>query len=196
MESRKTDVADLLTRVGNGETARADELVPHVYEALRALAHRRLAKEPAGLTLQPTALVNEAYLRLVGNADPGWNGRRHFFGAAARAMRQILIERARRVRTEKHGGGRDRVPLTESPAASELPSVDLLDLDDALDALQAEDARAADVVMLRYFAGLEVAQTAEILEISERTARREWNFARVWLLDRLRDDAETRDAPA
>lgn len=158
--------AELLTRAGQGDAQAAADLLPQVYESLRALARRQMAREPAGLTLEPTALVNEAYLRLVGDQDPGWNGRRHFFGAAAQAMRRILVERARRQGRVRHGG-------------------ELLDLHEALRALEAQDARAAEIVMLRTFAGLELDAVAQALDLSPRTVRREWSHARLWLYDRM-----------
>jgi len=130
---------------------------------------------------QPTALVHEAYLRLVGEADPGWNSRGHFFGAAAHAMRRILVEQARRKASEKHGGGRRRVNVEDAKLAIEPPSDNILALDEALHRLEREDPRKAEVVMLRHFAGLTRAETAEALGISVRTVEREWSFARALL---------------
>jgi RNA polymerase sigma factor (TIGR02999 family) len=180
------DVVDLLTRAGSGDLNAADALLPHVYDALYALARRHMAREPAGHTLQPTALVNEAYLRLVGSSDTDWSGRGHFYAAAAQAMRRILVERARRVGRDKHGGGRRRVPLEGAEPSAEIgDQEDMLALDEALVALQECDARAAQVVMLRYFAGLTVEDTARALDLSERTVRREWNHARLWLYERM-----------
>lgn len=183
--SSRENISDLLTRAGAGDARAAETLLPEVYDSLRALARRQMARESPGHTLEPTALVNEAFLRLVGDADPGWNGRRHFYGAAAQAMRRILVERARRHGRQKHGGGRERVPFDEAELGTPHGSTDLLDLDDALCALEERDARAADIVMLRYFAGLSSEDTARALEISERTVRREWSVARLWLYERM-----------
>jgi RNA polymerase sigma factor (TIGR02999 family) len=156
-----------------------------VYEELRRLARARMAKEKgrgAGFTLQPTALVHEAYMRLIGSADVKWNGRGHFFGAAASAMRRILVERARHRDRVKHGGGRQRVELEEHAAMSDEPEPDeLLALDEGLNKLERQDKRKADVVMLRYFAGLSVEDTATALGVSEATVKNDWTFARAWL---------------
>ena len=163
----------------------AAELLPAVYAELRRLAAAMSAQLPAGQTLQPTALVHEAYLRLVRHQDPGWEGRRHFFGAAARAMREILIEQARRRASHKHGGKAQRVELSEGLALIEPPAEDLLALDEALDRLAAEDAEAARLVQLRYFAGLTLSEAAQVLGVSPRTADRLWAYARAWLLQAL-----------
>src|SRR5438552_11905654 len=141
----------------------AAELLPVVYAELRRLAVALSGKLPPGQTLQPTALVHEAYLRLVGNQDPGWNGRRHFFGAAARAMRDILVEQARRKGAHKHGGGSRRVELTEGLAVIEPPADDILAVDEAILKLQAEKPHLAEIAMLRYFAGLSTDETAAVL---------------------------------
>ena len=167
------------------EPLAAAELLPALYTELRDLAAALTARLPPGQTLQPTALVHEAYLRLVGDRDPGWVGRRHFFGAAARAMRDILIEQARRKGARKHGGGARRVELTEGLALIEPPAEDLLALDEAMQHLQAEEPRLGEVVLLRFYAGLSVDETAAVLEISASTLAREWRFARAWLARRL-----------
>ncbi len=186
------DVFDLITRAGDGDLQAAESLMPEVYEALRALAHRKMASESADHTLQPTALVSEAYLRLVGEKthDAKWNGKRHFYGAAAIAMRRILVDRARRNHRIKHGGRYRQVTLDEAHPAStdgdhQFGKPDILGLDDALQHLGQLDPRAAEIVMLKYFAGLPIADIAASLDVSERTIRREWNFAKVWLLDFL-----------
>jgi RNA polymerase sigma factor (TIGR02999 family) len=163
----------------------AAELLPVVYAELRRLAAALASRLPPGQTLQPTALVHEAYLRLVGDRDPSWGGRRHFFGAAARAMRDILVEQARRKSARKHGGGGRRVELTEGLALIEPPTDDLLAVDEAIRELQAEKPHLAEIAMLRYFAGLSVDETAAVLEISASTLAREWRFARAWLARRL-----------
>jgi RNA polymerase sigma factor (TIGR02999 family) len=163
----------------------AAELVPVVYAELRRLAATMAGRLPPGQTLQPTALVHEAYLRLVGDQDPGWSGRRHFFGAAARAMRDILVEQTRRKGAQKHGGGGHRVELTEGLAIIEPPADDLLAVDEAIRKLQAERPHLAEIASLRYFAGLSVDETAAVLGISASTLAREWRFARAWLARQL-----------
>jgi RNA polymerase sigma factor (TIGR02999 family) len=174
---------------GNGASApdfqQAAELLPVVYAELRRLAVALSGRLPPGQTLQPTALVHEAYVRLVGDTDPGWNGRRHFFGAAARAMREILVEQARRKAALKHGGGARRVELTEGLAVIEPPADDLLAVDEAIQKLQAEKPHLAEIAMLRYFAGLSADETAAVLGISASTLAREWRFARAWLARNL-----------
>ena len=166
----------------------AAELLPLVYAELRRLAAVLAGRLPPGQTLTATALVHEAYLRLVGTQDPGWEGRRHFFGAAARAMRDILVEQARRKAAAKHGGGAQRVELTEGLAVIEPPAADVLAVDEAIQQLQQEKPRLAEIAMLRYFAGLSVDETAAVLGISPSTLAREWRFARAWLVRRLGSD--------
>jgi RNA polymerase sigma factor (TIGR02999 family) len=168
----------------------AAELLPDLYAELRRLAASLTTRLQPGQTLQPTALVHEAYLRLVGRRDPGWDGRRHFFGAAARAMREILIEQARRKDSLKRGGGTRRVELSEGLALIEPPADDLLALDEAIAQLQAEKPHLAEVVLLRYYTGLSVEETAEVVGRSVSTVTREWRFARAWLAGRvkLRDE--------
>ncbi len=163
----------------------AAELLPALYAELRGLASSLTARLPPGQTLQPTALVHEAYLKLVRDHDPGWEGRRHFFGAAARAMREILVDQARRKASGKHGGHGRRVELTEGLALIEPPAADLLALDEAIQRLQAEEPRLAEVVLLRYYAGLSVEEVAEVVGRSDRTVKREWRQARAWLAGRL-----------
>jgi RNA polymerase sigma factor (TIGR02999 family) len=169
----------------------ADELLPEVYVELRRLAAGLTSKLPPGQTLQPTALVHEAYLRLVKNQDPGWEGRRHFFGAAALAMREILIEQARRKDSRKRGGGARRVELSEGLALIEPPADDLLALDEAIEQLRAEKPHLAEVVMLRYYTGLSVDETASVISRSVSSVTRDWRFARAWLAERLGDRAAT-----
>jgi RNA polymerase sigma factor (TIGR02999 family) len=163
----------------------ADELLPIVYDELRRLATALSSQLPPGQTLQPTALVHEAYLRLVGDRDPGWQGRRHFFGAAANAMRNILVEQARRKGTQKHGGGARRVELTEGLAIIEPPADNLLAVDEAIQKLQTERPHLAEIAMLRFYAGLNVDETAAVLDVSPSTLAREWRFARAWLVRQL-----------
>jgi RNA polymerase sigma factor (TIGR02999 family) len=174
MAERGSDKVDL-------EMRPAAELLPVVYAELRRVAAALALRLPPGQTLQPTALVHEAYLRLVGDRDPGWNGRRHFFGAAARAMRNILVEQARRKGAHKRGGGARRVELTEGLAIIEPPAEDLLAVDEAIQKLQAEKPHLAEIAMLRYFAGLSADETAAALGVSASTIAREWRFARAWL---------------
>jgi RNA polymerase sigma factor (TIGR02999 family) len=163
----------------------AEELLPVVYAELRRLAAALASRLPPGQTLQPTALVHEAYLRLVGDRDPGWNGRRHFFGAAARAMRDILVDQARRKASHKHGGQGRRLELAEGMAFIDPPADDLLALDEAIQKLQAQKSHLAEIVMLRYFTGLSVEETASVLGQSVRTVYRDWRFARAWLTREL-----------
>jgi RNA polymerase sigma factor (TIGR02999 family) len=176
-----TDVTQILSAIERGDARAAEDLLPIVYEELRRLAASKLAREPSGQTLQATALVHEAYLRLVGPDGPRFDGRGHFFGAAAESMRRILVERARRRGRAKHGGGRKQFELDEADLVGEPRSAELLALDEALDGLAREDAVKADLVKLRYFAGLTVEQAAEVLGISRATADRYWNYARAWL---------------
>jgi RNA polymerase sigma factor (TIGR02999 family) len=181
-----TDVTRILAAIERGDPEAAEALLPLVYEELRTLAAHRLAQEKPGQTLQATALVHEAYLRLVGDdGRPGWNGRGHFFAAAAEAMRRILVESARRKGRVRHGGGRRQVTLDRLDLAEEEASRTILDLDEALDRLAAEEPSAAELVKLRYFAGLTTEQAAEALGISVRTANRDWAYAKAWLFQRL-----------
>jgi RNA polymerase sigma factor (TIGR02999 family) len=168
-----------------GERQPAEQLLPALYAELRRVAADLTSRLPPGQTLQPTALVHEAYLRLVRNQDPGWEGRRHFFGAAAQAMREILIEQARRKGSRKHGGQAQRVELAEGLAWIEPPADDLLALDEAIQRLGAEDPRLAEIVRLRYFTGLSVEETASVVGGSVRTLKRDWRFARAWLAREL-----------
>jgi RNA polymerase sigma factor (TIGR02999 family) len=163
------------------EARAAAELLPALYTELRRLAAAFTAQRGPGQTLTPTALVHEAYLRLVKDQDPGWQGPRHFFGAAARAMREILIEQARRKGRLKRGGGGHRVELAEGLVWIEPPADDVLALDEAIRQLQAEDARLAEIVMLRYYSGLTVEETASVVGVSVSTLTRDWRYARAWL---------------
>ena len=182
------DVTRILAAIERGEPEAAEALLPLVYEELRKLAAHRLAQEEPGQTLQATALVHEAYLRLVGEGGrSGWNGRGHFFGAAAEAMRRILVESARRRGRVCHGGGRRPVSLDRLDLAGEEASQAILDLDEALDKLAVEEPSVAELVKLRYFAGLTAAQAAEALGISVRTANRDWAYAKAWLFQQLSD---------
>jgi RNA polymerase sigma factor (TIGR02999 family) len=171
------------------ETQAAAELLPAVYAELRRLAAVLTGQLPPGQTLQPTALVHEAYLKLVRDRDPGWEGRRHFFGAAAQAMREILVDQARRKASLKRGGHGRRVDLIEGLALIEPPTDNVEALDEAIQQLQAEEPRLAEIVMLRYYTGLSVEETAAVVGLSVSTVTREWRFARAWLAGRLSGDA-------
>jgi RNA polymerase sigma factor (TIGR02999 family) len=182
------DVTRILFAIEQGKPEAARDLVPLVYEELRKLAAQRLAQEKPGQTFQATALVHEAYLRLVDvEQAQHWNSRGHFFGAAAEAMRRILVERARHKRSLKAGGDRHRQDLSEVDLGIVEPDIDLLALNEALEKLEKQDKRRAEVVKLRFFAGLTVEQVAEALEISISTAGSDWSYARCWL--RLEIDA-------
>jgi RNA polymerase sigma factor (TIGR02999 family) len=186
-----TDVTPILGRIEQGESQAAAQLLPLVYDELRRLAARKLAQEKPGQTLQATALVHEAYLRLVGgDPDRPWDGRGHFFAAAAEAMRRILIERARRKGRQKWGGDWRRVDLDNLDPFTSVNPDQLLSLDEAIDRLAEEDPTAASLVRLRYYAGLSLEQAAESLAISTATAYRHWSYARAWLLCALLDRRE------
>jgi RNA polymerase sigma factor (TIGR02999 family) len=177
-----TEITSLLKAVEPGDPQAAAQLLQLVYDDLRRLAAHRLAHEAPGQTLEPTALVHEAYLRVVGTTpDRSWDGRGHFFAAAAEAMRRILVENARRKRTMKHGAGLVRRDLEEADVSMPEPREDLLALDEALTELATVDRPAAELVQLRYFAGLSIPEAAEVLGISPRTADRLWSYARAWL---------------
>ena len=181
-----SEVTRILCAIEHGDPQAAEQLLPLVYEELRKLAAQKLAQEKPGQTFQATALVHEAYVRLVdGEQVRHWNSRSHFFAAAAQAMRNILVDTARRKRREKHGGGRHRVPLDEAVPAPPSNAEELLALDEALSRLGREDPEAAGIVQLRYFAGLSVEEAAQSLGISRAHAYRQWTFARAWLLQAL-----------
>jgi RNA polymerase sigma factor (TIGR02999 family) len=180
----------LLDATVSGDSAAAEQLVPAVYAELRKLARSLMAKVPPGNTLQPTALVHEAYLRMVGNQDPGWNGRGHFFGAAARAMRLILVDQARRKMSLKRGGDRKRVGIDDAPErdlAFEPPAIEILALEDLLERLERTDPRKAEMVMLRYYSGLTVPETARVLGVSVSTVESQWRFVKSFLREQLGD---------
>ena len=182
-------VTQVLQAVGAGEEQAAEKLLPLVYEELRRLAAQKMANEAPGQTLQPTALVHEAWLRLVGTPDQTWQNRAHFFRTAAECMRRILIDNARRKQQLRHGGGQERVAIEEFELADDADPRRLLHVNEALDRLAAEDATKAEIVKLRFFVGLENREIAQLLGISERTVERAWRFAKAWLL------AEFSDAP-
>lgn len=179
------DVTQILSQVAQGDPSAADQLLPLVYDELRRLAAAKLAREKPGQTLQPTALVHDAYLRLVDvEQAQQWDSRRHFFAAAAEAMRRILVEKARQKRSLKAGGQCQRVDLDQAIASVESPREDLIEVSDLLELLEAVDARAAELVKLRFFAGLTGDQAAEVLGISPRTADNLWKYARAWLFEK------------
>jgi RNA polymerase sigma factor (TIGR02999 family) len=179
-----TEVTRILSDIERGDPKAAEQLLPLVYDELRALAAQKLAREKPGQTLQPTDLVHEAYLRLVGG-DHRWDSRGHFFAAAAEAMRRIVVEAARRKNRVKHGGGRVRDDVELADLPTRLPPDDILALDEALGRLERLDPVKARLVTLRYFAGMTVEQAAEVLQISRVTAHRYWTFARAWLHQQL-----------
>jgi RNA polymerase sigma factor (TIGR02999 family) len=177
-----SEVTQVLAAIEKGDPRAAEQLLPLVYGELRRLAAHRLAAEPVAQTLQATALVHEAYLRLVDSDRPReWEGRGHFFAAAAEAMRRILVENARRKRRMKHGGGRERIDLDAVQPTAANPRDDIIALDAALTRLAVEDPQAAKLIELRHFGGLSVAEAAEALGIAPRSADRLWAFARAWL---------------
>ena len=187
------DITVILEKIEKGDVQAADELLPLVYGELRKLAAAKMAGEAAGQTLQPTALVHEAWLRLGGDEQPDWKNRAHFFASAAEAMRRILIDRARRRQAQRHGGGLVRTSAEALDRESTPPcgnDAELLDVHEALDALARYDARKAELVKQCYFVGLTLVEAAAVLGISEPTARRDWSYARAWLfteIQRLRN---------
>jgi RNA polymerase sigma factor (TIGR02999 family) len=186
-----SEVTQILSAIEQGDPHAAEQLLPLVYDELRRLAAQKLAQEKPGQTLQATALVHEAYLRLVGGEAQSWNGRGHFFAAAAEAMRRILIEQARSRQRVRHGGGRQRLDLDRLDLAGKRAPANILALDEALEQLAAEEEAAAALVKLRYFAGLTIEQTAACLDISPATAKRHWAVARAWLFAALSDGGVT-----
>jgi RNA polymerase sigma factor (TIGR02999 family) len=188
MITAMSDVTRILDQIQHGEPHAADQLLPLVYEELRKLAAQKLGKEKPGQTLQATALVHEAYLRLVGGGDRGWDSRGHFFAAAAEAMRRIVVENARSKKRARHGGGRERVEVELADLPTRMPADNLLALDEALARLEQIDSVKARLVNLRYFAGMTIEQAAEALNISRTTAHRYWRFARAWLHQQITGD--------
>ena len=192
-----SDVTRILNAIERGDAKATDALLPLIYEELRLLAAQKLSQEPPGQTLQATALVHEAYLRLVGDEPQSWENRGHFFAAAAEAMRRILVENARRKQRIKHGGAAQQVPLSESVSAGsdERPGDDLIALDEALAKFARKDGLKADLVKLRYFAGLTIPQAAQALGISHATAERHWVYARCWLRAEIQRQRDTAGSP-
>jgi RNA polymerase sigma factor (TIGR02999 family) len=189
-----SDVTRILSAVEAGDPHAAEQLLPLVYQELRRLAAEKMAQENPGQTLQATALVHEAYVRLVGAGDdPHWNSRGHFFGAAAEAMRRILIDQARQKQTLRRGGGRQRQDLEHLPILAPEPALDVLAVNEALERFEQIDPLKARLVKLRYFAGLTIPQAAEAMGISSTTADRYWSYARAWLHAELKKDSSDRD---
>lgn len=180
-----TDFSKVVQRIETGDHKAAEELLPLVYTQLRRLAGAQMAQQPPGQTLQPTALVHEAWLKLTANGNGSWKDRKHFFCAAAEAMRQILIDRARRKKAAKHGGGLEPVDLDTVDIAAPAPDDKMIELNDALDRFAAEQPEKAEIVKLRFFVGLKEKEIADLLGITERTVQRYWAYAQVWLYDRL-----------
>ncbi len=183
-----SDITHVLQAIGRGEHQASSDLLPLVYDELRGLAAARMAQEASGQTLQPTALVHEAWLRLVGNGDRTWQNRAHFFGAAAEAMRRILIERARRKSRLKRGGGLARVDIAEIALADTTPDDKILLIDEALARLEKEDPEKARIVTLKFFGGLTNQEVAQSLGVTERTIERQWAFAKAWMFRCIRSE--------
>ena len=181
-----SNITRILAAIEKGDARAADQLLPLVYEELRRLAAQKMAREKSGQTIQATALVHEAYIRLVGSQKQNWNSRTNFFVAAAEAMRRILIENARRKQRLKRGGDQEKLHLDDVELAVEEPAEDVVALDEALEKLSSEDPVKANLVKLRYFAGLTTKQAADMLGISQATAERYWSYARVWLFHELK----------
>ncbi len=179
------EITRILHSLERGDAQAADELLPLVYEELRRLAGHKMSLQPPGQTLQATALVHEAYLRLVGNEEKRWESRRHFFSAAAEAMRHILIDRARRRLRVRHGEKAEKVPLDEVEITAPVKDEIVLQLDEALEKLAQISPEQAEIVKLRFFAGFTEPEIAEILNLSERSVQREWSYAKAWLFDRI-----------
>ena len=184
-----SEVTRILSAIEQGEAGSTDELLPLVYQELRRLAAHKMANEPAGHTLQPTALVHEAWLKLVDSPNQSWQNRAHFFGAAAEAMRRILIARARRKQTQRRGARAEHLDVDELEIASPAPDDQLLALNDALDRFAGLEPQQAELVKLRYFVGLKTEEAAEVLGVSKATATRWWAYARAWLFHETRADS-------
>jgi len=191
MSEMPRGITQLLNRWSNGDKAALDELIPLVYPELRRLARIFMGREDSGHTLQTSALINEAYLRLVNQQDVDWRDRAHFFAVASQVMRHILIDHARRYRYVKRGGGTEHVPLDEVAVVADQRAVELIELDDALNRLAAIDERKSQIVELRFFGGLTVEETAEVLRLAPITIMREWRAAKAWLGREILDKSES-----
>jgi RNA polymerase sigma factor (TIGR02999 family) len=184
-----SEVTQIIDAIGRGDVQASEQLLPMIYQELRQLASKMLAQEPAGQTLQATALVHEAYVRLVDSEEEQkWKHRGHFFAAAAEAMRRILVEKARRKQRVKHGGEHDRVELDDDRLICSVPSEQIVALDEALERFDQEEPEKAQLVKLRFFAGLSIEEAAEVIGISRATASRHWTYARAWLRDAVCTD--------
>jgi RNA polymerase sigma factor (TIGR02999 family) len=186
-----SEVPRILGAIQQGDPKAGEQLLPLVYQELRTLAAYKMSRESPGQTLQPTALVHEAWLKLVGNEQQVWQNRAHFFGAAAEAMRRILIDNARRKQALRHGGGQRPLDIAEIEVASEVKDEELLDIHEALDAFAAQHPDKAELVKLRYFVGMKFDEASQILNISEPTAKRWWAFSRAWLFDHIQQRQTT-----
>lgn len=184
------DITSLLQELQEGNEAAVEQLMPLVYDALRGIAHNQLRRERKGHTLGTTALVHEAYLKLLGQPDIAWKGRTHFFAVAAQAMRRILVDYARRHSAQKRGGGAAKLPLDEAMAVAATHAADLVALDEALQHLETFDARQAQIVEYRFFGGLTIEETAALLGVSPSTVKREWKMAKAWLHHTMTSSAE------
>ena len=182
-----SDVTQILAAIEHGDPKAAEELLPLVYAELRKLAASKLSQQSPDQTLQPTALVHEAYLKLLGDGRHSWQDRRHYFAAAAEAMRHILVDRARRKAAVRHGGGLQRINLVNVVVATETTDENILLINEALEKLTSHDAATAELVKLRFFGGLTFPQAAEVLGLSERTAKRQWTYARAWLFKEIQN---------
>jgi len=187
-----SDLTRILQAMESGEARAADQLLPLVYEELRKLATAKMAHESPNQTLQPTALVHEAWLRLTGDENVKWEGRGHFFGAAAEAMRRILIDNARRKQALRHGGGQQRIDIDEVEIAAFAKADELLAMNEALEKFAALDRQKAELVKLRYFVGLTIEEAAQVLGVSAPTAKRWWTYARAWLYQKIQGDDTAR----
>src|SRR5436190_23441983 len=185
-----SDVTRILTAIEQGDAKATDELLPIVYHELRRMAAYKMSNEPAGHTLQPTALVHEAWLKLVDSPAQSWQNRAHFFAAAAEAMRRLLIARARRKHTQRRGAGAAHLDVDELEIASPIPHERLLALDEALNRFAEVEPQQADLVKLRYFVGLKIEEAADVLGISEATAKRWWTYARAWLFNEIQSNPD------
>jgi RNA polymerase sigma factor (TIGR02999 family) len=183
------DITLMLQAIDRGDRMASEELLPLVYDELRRLAAGRMAQEAAGHTLQPTALVHEAWLRLIGNEENFWSNRAHFFGAAAEAMRRILIERARRKSRLKRGSGHALLDIADLDVTATIPDDKILLVDEALERLKAEEPEKARIVMLKFFGGFTNEQVAKALDLNERTVRRQWNYAKAWLFEHITEQS-------
>lgn len=196
MSTRVKEVSALLADWTNGDPAARDKLIPFVYDQLRRLAHRHMALERPGHSLQTTALVNEVYLKLVNQREATWQNRAHFFALASQVMRHILVDYARTRNRTKRGGEAERVSLEESMVVSNERFAELVALDEALSSLAEIDPRGSQVIELRYFGGLSIEETAEVLKISPATVMRDWSKAKAWLYRAITDSASTREDPS